>query len=266
MQILCTNDDGVFSPGLAAAVEAAGEFGEVSVVAPSSQKTGAGRSLMGERRKPLSTVDISLPSGSVRAWQLDGTPAFVVRHALATVFRGKKFDLAISGINYGENMAYDISTSGTVGAAVECAVKGIPGIAVSVQTGLDGHHEYGRVDWSATQFFLRQFIRRFIEKRGFTGFDVLKIDVPMDADRRTPWEACRLQRSPYYRARLKNESDEAVFADSQLYVDTSPFAPGTDAHVLAVEKKVAVVPLVLDWTARETGGFFTEDRQARTTA
>lgn len=260
MEILCTNDDGVQSPGLAAAVEAAREFGTVSVVAPSNQKTGAGRSLVGDRTAPFSTVDISLPSGSVRAWHLDGTPAFVVRHALATVLRHHTFDLTISGINYGENMAYDIGMSATVGAAMESAVKGIPGIAVSIQTGLDGHRTYGRMDWRATQFFLKQFIRRFVEKGGFPGFDILKIDVPMDASPETPWELCRLHRGPYYGVRMKKESDTAVWADSELYIDTAPFAPGTDAHALAVERKVAVVPITLDWTARETGSFFTDER------
>jgi len=258
MEILCTNDDGVQSPGLAAAVEAAQEFGTVSVVAPSSQKTGAGRSLMGERRTPFSTVDISLPSGKVQAWHLDGTPAFVVRHALATVLRGRKIDLVISGINYGENMAYDIGMSGTVGAAMECAVKGIPGIAISIQTALDGHRAYGRMDWSATQSFLRMFIRRFMEKGGFPGFDILKIDVPMNASPETPWEQCRLYCGPYYGVRMKIESDTAVFADSELYIDPTPFPRGTDAHALAVEGKVAVVPIALDWTAPDAAGFFAD--------
>ncbi len=256
MEILCTNDDGFQSPGLAAAVEVAREFGTVSVAAPSSQKTGAGRSLAGERMKPFSAADIRLPSGTVRAWHLEGSPAFVVRHALATVFRGRKFDLAISGINYGENMAFDIGTSGTVGAAMECAAEGIPGIAVSIQTKLDGPRSYGRRDGSATQFFLRAFIRRFIQKGGFPGFDVLKLDVPMDASPETPWRVGRLQPGPYYRARMKKQSDDAVWADSELHIDTAAFVPGTDAHVLAVQGEVAVVPLVLDWTAPDAGGFF----------
>ncbi len=256
MEILCTNDDGVQSSGLAAAVEAARELGTVSIAAPSNQKTGAGRSVMGERTRPCSATEISLPSGNVRAWHLDGTPAFAVRHALATVLRDRKFDLAISGINYGENMAYDIGMSGTVGAAMECAIQGIPAIAISIQTPLDGHRKYGSMDWSATQFFLKQFIRRFVEKGGFTGFDVLKIDVPMRATPETPWKLCQLHRGPYYGARMKKASDDASHADSEIYLDTAAFVPGTDAHVLAVEGKVAVVPLVLDWTARETGSFF----------
>ncbi len=257
MEILCTNDDGVLSPGLAAAVEAARELGNVSIAAPSDQKTGAGRSLIGERTRPFSRTEIPVGNGKASAWHLDGTPALVVRHALSTVLRDRKIDLAISGINYGENLAYDISNSGTVGAAMECAVWGVPAIAVSLQTKLDGHRTYAQMDWKAVQFFLRMFIRRFVEKRRFSGFDVLKIDVPIDADEKTEWKVCTLQLSPYYLTRLKQEADDAVIADASLYTDVTQFAPGTDAYVLAVEKKVAVTPLILDWTARDTGNFFT---------
>ncbi|HVP17747.1 MAG TPA: 5'/3'-nucleotidase SurE [Spirochaetia bacterium] len=257
MEILCTNDDGVLSPGLAAAVEAAREFGNVHVAAPSSQKTGAGRSLIGDRTSPFAKTEIAIGAQKIPAWHLDGTPALVVRHAFSSVFRGKTIDLAISGINYGENIGYDISNSGTVGAAMECAVMGIPAIAVSLQTDLDGHRKYAHRDWTATQFFLRMFIRRFIQKGGFSRFDLLKIDVPLDADESTEWKVCRLQLSPYFLTRMNRESDDAVIDDASLYVDPSRYAPGTDARTLAVEKKVAVTPLVLDWTARNAEEFFT---------
>ena len=256
MEILCTNDDGVMSPGLAAAVEAALDFGNVWVAAPSNQKTGAGRSLIGDRTRPFSTTEIAVGTGKMPAYHLDGTPALVVRHAFSTVLRERKIDLAISGINYGENIGYDVGNSGTVGAAIECAVMGVPAIAVSIQTEVDGHRKYSSIDWTAVKFFLRMFMRRFVEKRGFTGFDLLKLDVPMDADERTEWKVCRLQQSPYYLTRMKNESDDAVIADSLLYTDATRYAPGTDAYVLAIERKVAVTPLVLDWTARDAGSFF----------
>ncbi len=257
MEILITNDDGVFSPGLAAAVEAALDFGNVHVAAPSSQKTSAGRSLFGERKKPFSTSEIMVDSRRMSAWHLEGAPALVVRHALATVLRNHKIDLAISGINYGENLAYDVSVSGTVGAAIECAVRGIPAIAVSMQTDFSLHHTYGTIDWSAAKHFLKVFIRRFLDKGSFQGFDILKIDVPFGANENTEWEQCRLYRGSYYLSKMAKKSDDAVIADSSLYTDETSYEPGTDAHTLAVLKKVAVTPLTLDWTARDVGGFFT---------
>ncbi|HTP58901.1 MAG TPA: 5'/3'-nucleotidase SurE, partial [Spirochaetia bacterium] len=192
MKILCTNDDGVMSPGLAAAVSTALDFGNVWVAAPSSQKTGAGRSLIGERTKPFQSVELTVDGRRIKAWHMEATPALVVRHALATVLRDVKIDLAISGINYGENIGYDIGNSGTVGAAAECAALGVPAIAVSVQTEVTAHRAYGNVDWDPTRFFLARFIRMFMDKGGFLGFDVLKLDVPMGADRRTEWKACRI--------------------------------------------------------------------------
>jgi len=256
MRILCTNDDGVLSPGLAAAVEAALGYADVWIAAPSSQKTGAGRSLIGDRTKPFSKTEIPVAARNVSAYHMEATPALVVRHAFSTFLRDVGIDLAISGINYGENIGYDIGTSGTVGAAMECAVRGVPAIAISIQTEIGGHRTYGQIDWRTTQFFLGLFIRRFIEKGGFSGFDVLKIDVPMAADTRTDWELCRLQRSPYYLTRMSRQSDDAVVADATLSTDPSCYAPGTDAHVLTKDRKVAVTPLILDWTAPRVGGFF----------
>jgi 5'-nucleotidase len=256
MEILCTNDDGILSPGLAAAVEVARGFGDVRVVAPSGQQTAAGRSLMGDRHKPFAKARIAGDTGSVPAWQLDATPALAVRHAFATVLRDRSFDLAVSGINYGENIGYDISTSATVGAAIECAVKGIPAIAVSVQTDFGAHRTYSDIDWAAAKHFLGLIIRRFIEKGRFSGFDVLKLDVPMGADERTEWKVCRLEPGPYYVEKMARQSDDAVVADVRLSVDPSRFAPGTDAYVLAVERKVAVTPLILDWTGDVASSFF----------
>jgi 5'-nucleotidase len=256
MEILCTNDDGVMSPGLAAAIAAASNFANVWVAAPSSQKTGAGRSLIGDRTRPLAVTAIPVGAAEVSAWHMEATPALVVRHAFSTVLRAVKIDLAISGINYGENIGYDIGTSGTVGTALECAALGVPAIAVSMQTELTGHRAYKSLDWSAAQYFLGKFIRRFLDKGGFRGFDVLKLDVPMGADRTTEWKACALQRSPYYLTGMSRWSVDAVVADGSLYTDASGYAPGTDAYVLVKERKVAATPLVLDCSAADFAGFF----------
>lgn len=101
-------------------------------------------------------------------------------------------------------------------------------------------------DWAATKHFLGLFIRRFIERGGFSGFDMLKLDIPMGADERTEWKVCRLEPGPYYVEKMTRPADDAVVADMRLSVDPSCFQPGTDAYVLAVERKVAVTPLSLD--------------------
>ena len=107
--ILITNDDGIRSPGLKAAVEAVLDIGTVTVVAPSFQQTGAGRGLTGEKNAGLIPVDYAVNGVTVKAFHCDCSPALAVRHSLRTIFKSDRPDLLISGINYGEN-------PGTVGA------------------------------------------------------------------------------------------------------------------------------------------------------
>ena len=78
----------------------------------------------------------------------------------------------------------------------------------------------------------------------------------MGADERTEWKVCRLEPGPYYVEKMALQSDDAVVADMRLSVDPSRIARGTDAYVLAVERKVAVTPLILDWTGDGTSSFF----------
>jgi 5'-nucleotidase len=256
MKILVTNDDGVFSPGLAAAAEAAAELGEVTIVAPTSQKTGSGRSLLGDRNQKFQDAELKIGDRRFTARHMDCTPALVVKHAFNTILKGKRFDLVVSGINYGENIGYDITVSGTVGAAMEGAVFGIPAIAISLQTPIDNHLTYGNLDFSCAGYFLSSFIERFRSKGTFEGFDVLKIDVPETADRNTEWVVTRLSPKPYFRTLLDDGHDGSPISQGRLVAGSGPFEEGTDAYVLTRERKVSVTPLTLDLTARETGKFF----------
>lgn len=257
MKILVTNDDGVFSPGLAAAAEAAAELGDVTIIAPTQQKTGSGRSLLGDRNQKFQTAELEIGGRRFTARHIDCTPALVVKHAFNTILKGVDFDLAVSGVNYGENIGYDITISGTVGAAMEAAVSGIPAIAVSLQTSVDNHLTYGDIDFSCAKYFLSAFIERFRDKGPFRGFDVLKIDVPETADRNTGWVLTRLSPKPYFRTLLDGVNHESPLSAGKLVADSGPFEEGTDAYVLTRERKVSVTPLILDLTARETGDFFT---------
>ena len=256
MKILVTNDDGVFSPGLAAAAEAAAEVGEVTIVAPTSQKTGSGRSLMGDRNQKFRTAELKIGGRLFTARHMDCTPALIVKHAFNTILRGERFDLAVSGVNYGENIGYDITVSGTVGAAMEAAILGVPAIAVSQQTPIDNHLTYGNIDFSCAKYFLASFIERFRDKGPFRGFDILKLDVPETADRNTEWVLTRLSRKPYFRTLFDDGHHASPLSDGRLVVSGGPFEEGTDAFVLTRERKVAVTPLTLDFTARNTGNFF----------
>jgi 5'-nucleotidase len=127
MEILVTNDDGIDSPGLHALCAALGELGRVSVVAPREEQSGTGHAIT--FRQSISVRRAEVCNGTP-AWAVDGTPAdcvkFGVLHALDT-----PPDLVVSGINMGYNVGINVFYSGTVAAALEGAIQGIPSVAVS---------------------------------------------------------------------------------------------------------------------------------------
>ncbi len=250
--ILITNDDGIESPGLKAAVEAVMDIGTVIVVAPSFQQTGAGRGLTGDKQARLIPVDYRVAGREIQAFHCDCSPALVVRHSLQTLFRDDRPDLLISGINYGENLGSLVTSSGTVGAALEGASSGIPGIAVSKQTPIDSHHNYTDQDWSASIHFLNQFSKILLEDNSHPDIDVLKIDVPADATPDTEWKITKMARAGYYFKEMDNPSAQSRISDGRLVikVDENTIDPESDIYALAVEKIVSVTPLSLDLTSR----------------
>ncbi|PAF46658.1 5'/3'-nucleotidase SurE [Helicobacter sp. 12S02634-8] len=125
-KILLTNDDGYDSLGLRALKEALSAFGEVLIVAPSSEKSACGHGLSLTRPLRFIRVDDDF-------YKLDdGTPADCVYLALNTIYaEGHRPDLVVSGINLGSNMGEDITYSGTAAGAMEGAIQGIPSVAIS---------------------------------------------------------------------------------------------------------------------------------------
>jgi 5'-nucleotidase len=123
MNILCSNDDGILAPGLALLADACREVGEVTVVAPDREQSGTSHSLTLHR--PLRPA--RRPDG---AFQVDGTPTDCVMLALETLMPARP-DFVFSGVNHGPNMGEDVLYSGTVSAAMEGVMLGVPGVAIS---------------------------------------------------------------------------------------------------------------------------------------
>ena len=123
MNILCSNDDGVRAHGLGVLVDVCLQEGQVTVVAPDREQSGASHSLTLHR--PLRTT--RLPDGAI---QIDGTPTDCVLLALGALLPERP-DFVFSGINHGPNMGEDVLYSGTVAAAMEGLSLGIPGVAIS---------------------------------------------------------------------------------------------------------------------------------------
>ena len=128
MRILLSNDDGVDAPGLAALREAVDDMGDVEVVAPASPQSAAGHAIT--LTQPLTVRKVKLRGGAYDALSVDGRPADCVRLAIRKLL-DRQVDLVIAGINAGANVGVNVFYSGTVAAAAEAAMLGIPAVAMS---------------------------------------------------------------------------------------------------------------------------------------
>ncbi|MBR6184123.1 MAG: 5'/3'-nucleotidase SurE [Bacteroidales bacterium] len=132
MRILVTNDDGYEAKGLLTLVGILRKYGEVTVVAPKRPQSGMSMAVtMGF--KPIAVKHISTKEGE-DWWYLDGTPASCIKFGIDNVLAPARPDLVVSGINHGSNAATAAIYSGTIGAAMEGAVNGIPALGVSLDT------------------------------------------------------------------------------------------------------------------------------------
>ena len=137
MRILVTNDDGLHASGLIHLVRFCRQMGEVTTIVPLVEQSGKSHGI--ELKKPFKVHEVELEPG-VMAYAVESTPADCVRYGVLA--RGMKFDLVISGINRGYNLGVDSLYSGTVSAAREAALQGIPAIALSTNLGYyDRVHE-----------------------------------------------------------------------------------------------------------------------------
>ena len=130
MRILVTNDDGIYSPGIAALATAAAEFGEVTVVAPDAEQSAVGQAISILRPVYYRHSVITGMPRDVQTFRVNGTPSDCV--ALGLVHWGGA-DLVLSGINLGSNLGHDVWYSGTVAATKQAAILGVPAAALSLQ-------------------------------------------------------------------------------------------------------------------------------------
>ena len=249
--ILITNDDGITSPGLHAAVKAALPLGKVLVLAPNRQWSGAGRS-MPRAEGRITPFPMEVDGQPIKAYQTDASPALIVLYALYDL-APRPPALLISGINYGENLGSDVTISGTVGAALQAAINGIPALATSLQTPKETHVKpCDSIDFSTAIHFTRLFAQRMLRTSLPFDADVLKLDVPDVATPETPWRLTRASRQPYF----VTIPPERVNLADPLTLDYESLShpeltePNSDIYALAVDRIVSVAPLSIDLTTR----------------
>lgn len=167
MRILLTNDDGVAAPGLWAAARELSRVGELTVVAPSKERSGAGTSI--SLRRPIRVLEAVSEVEGVRAFSVSGTPSDSAIVAIRSLFE-EKFDLVVSGINRGSNLGHDVYVSGTVGAAMQGYLHDIPSIAVSM-------YAYADLDFSGAARVAALIARR-VASGALSGPMLLNVNAP----------------------------------------------------------------------------------------
>ena len=247
-RILVTNDDGVGASGLHALRRAlaAQDGAEVSVIAPDSNRSATARSIT--TRSPIWVEEVPLDDGSI-AYATDGTPVDCVRFAdLGLV--GERPDLIVSGINHGSNLGDDITYSGTVAAALEGIVLGIPAVAVSQQSAA---REMGFLPGPEFEFDtaarLCARLVAFLSANPLPPETLLNVNVPAGEPKGV--EVTRLGKR-VYEDELKLVEEDGARRRYQIYgfAPTYEEDPGSDLTAVA-QGRVSITPVHFDLTDRE---------------
>ncbi len=235
--ILVTNDDGITAPGIRALIDVMNEIGDVCVVAPDSPQSGMGHAIT--LNSTLHIDNVSKQNTPQLEYSCSGTPADCVKLAVNEIL-DRKPDLCVSGINHGSNSAINVLYSGTMSAAIEAGIEGIPSIGFS---SLD--HNYN-ADFEALKKYVK-IITQNVLKNGLPQGIVLNVNFPKDKIK-----GIKIARQA--RANWIEEFDKRTSPQGkEYYWLTGEFVnldKGQDTDLFALENNYAtVVPVQFDLTA-----------------
>lgn len=240
--ILVTNDDGITAPGLRALIGFMKDLGDVVVVAPDSPQSGMGHAITVDNTLYSEKVVIDKEKGAPIEYSCSGTPADCVKMALQELL-DRRPDIVVSGINHGSNAAINVIYSGTMSAAIEAGIEGIPSIGFSLC-------DYS---WNANFEGTANSIKRIVSEaleNGMPKGTVLNVNIPK-TDGAEP-KGIRICRQA--RANWKEKFDKRTSPSGrEYYWLTGKFelldkGEDTDMHALS-EGYVSVVPTQFDLTA-----------------
>jgi 5'-nucleotidase len=251
LNVLLTNDDGIEADGLQALRRALLEVSGVRlvVIAPDGNRSAMARSIT--TRRPLWVEEVTFSDGTV-GYATDGTPVDCVRLARLGLVEDFEAELVVSGINHGANLGDDITYSGTVAAALEGVVLGLPAIAVSQQSrgrSLDFRYD-GGFDFDVAATFVARLVER-LEDLPMPSGTLLNVNVP--AGELGGIEVASLGRRIYRdELKLASEEDDSPTRKRYWIYGADPGyhdEPGTDLATVA-EGRIAVTPIHFDLTDR----------------
>ncbi len=235
--ILLSNDDGIYAPGILALYQAVRDLGEIAIVAPETEQSAVGHAITLSNPIKIKAVR---REGTFAGQAVAGTPADCVKLAVTVLLR-RRPDLVISGINLGPNTGISVIYSGTVSAATEGAILGIPSMAVSLAT-------YARPHWDTAARVARRLAGKILA-RGLPPDTLLNVNVPNRPFARLKgYAVTRMGRSRFaeiFHRRTAPRGDVYYWMDGNL--ERIGPAAGTDIRALDAGY-VALTPLWFDLT------------------
>jgi 5'-nucleotidase len=255
--ILVTNDDGITAPGLRALAETMQQLGDVIVVAPDSPQSGMGHAIT--LNHPLRLDKVEIVKG-LSGYQCSGTPVDCVKIAIDRIIHGKP-DLCVSGINHGSNSSINVIYSGTMSAAVEGAIEGIPSVGFSFL-------DYSiNANLAAPKHFAKIIASNVLE-HGLQQGTLLNVNIPAlplsknnsDKNSIKGVKICRQAN-----AKWEEEFDERVDPNHRKYYwltgKFKNYDKGEDTDVWALSRGyVSIVPVQFDLTAHHAIPFLNKFR------
>ncbi|MFQ6607292.1 MAG: 5'/3'-nucleotidase SurE [Fidelibacterota bacterium] len=239
--ILVTNDDGISSEGIAALREAVSDLGQVVVVAPETEKSAVGHAIT--ISDPIRIRELPEEDG-INGFAIGGTPADCVKLAVRALLL-RKPDLILSGINHGANVGMSILYSGTVSAATEGVILGVPSIAISLDSWIS--HEFEYAGEIAEQF------ARMVLKNGLPPGVALNINVPALSESEIVGIKLTRQGRSYYEETFDKRVDPRK--RTYYWMDGFLVQPDEDLEVddIALDRKfVSVTPLHYNLTHEDS--------------
>jgi len=167
--ILICNDDGITAKGIRSLIEVAKEFGDIYIVAPNSPQSAQGHAITME--EPIRIYPVNIFGEEIEAYECSGTPVDCIKLAKHLVLKNINIDLCVSGINHGSNASSNIIYSGTMSAAMEASIEGIPAIGFSL---LDYAED---ADFETSKHVARQLIGSALE-HGLGDTNLLNVNIP----------------------------------------------------------------------------------------
>lgn len=246
-RILMTNDDGVMSPGLWALRRGLSELGEIVVVAPEGPRSATSMSLT--FHKPLRVSRVSLEQ--LQAFSVSGNPADCVSLGINQILKGEKPSIVVSGINPGDNTSVQVVfTSGTVAAAIQASIMGIPAVAFSAVAPEDRPPSLDEYETKLRKGLdvARRTVEWVISNSLPPGVDFLNVNFPAHVVDRTPIRITRLARRRYENfvvERLDPRKTPYYWQTGSL-LSSGEYERDTDVYAVHVEHAVSITPMSLD--------------------